>query len=56
MMWIAYAIAWASSAAAASLGTYLTGSPWCLLVMVLPALISISKDSDSEEEKEEGNE
>lgn len=52
MVWIAYAAAWISTAAAVVAGVHVTGSVWCLWAMVLPLMITIksSKKDGGEEE------
>lgn len=44
-MVVYYSVAWICSAAVAISGMMLTSSPWCILVMLLPALIM---NSDTE--------
>lgn len=41
MMWIGYAAAWISTAAAVIAGVYFTGSEWCLWALLIPALIKV---------------
>lgn len=47
MVWIGYAAAWISTAAATSVGLYYTHSPWCLLAMILPACIKIRSEGEN---------
>ena len=37
-MKIEKAVAWIATAAAVAIGIYVTGSPWCLIAMLTPAL------------------
>jgi len=54
MMWIAYAAAWISCAAAAVLGAYITKSAWCMWVMMIPALVKVQlKEDGGEGEQDE---
>ena len=41
MVYLAYAAAWISTAAAAIVGMMETGSAWCLWALLIPALIKI---------------
>ena len=52
MVWIAYAAAWISTAAAVVAEVHVNGSAWCLWAMVLPLMITIksSKKDGGEEE------
>ena len=52
MVWIAYAAAWISTAAAVVAGVHVTGSAWRLWAMALPLLVTIkeSKKDGGEEE------
>lgn len=56
MVYLAYAAAWISTAAAVMAGMYFTHSPWCLWALLFPACISFPNhfkdDEDSEEEGE----
>ena len=57
MMWIAYAIAWISTAAAVSVGMYYTHNPKVLWALLIPALIRVTRsDKDKEKEKEKADE
>lgn len=49
MMWIAYALAWISTATAVSVGIYYTDNPKCLLALFIPALIRVSTRDDKKE-------
>ena len=51
MVWIAYAAAWISTAAAVVAGVHVTGSAWRLWAMVLPLMITVK-----ESKKDEGEE
>ena len=60
MIYLAYAVAWASTAAAAAYAVKITGSAVCLWSLIFPALIRISssekegaKDGIAEEAEEE---
>ena len=56
-MWIAYAIAWISTAAAVSVGMYYTHNPKVLWALLIPALIRVTRsDKDKEKEKEKADE
>ena len=52
MVWIAYAAAWISTAAAVVAGVHVTGSAWCLWALAPPLLVTIreSKKDGGEEE------
>lgn len=41
MIWIGYAAAWISTAAAVIAGMYLTGSAWCLWALLFPVMIKM---------------
>ncbi len=59
MVYLAYAAAWISAAAAVIAGMYFTHSPWCLWALLFPACIKLEhhfKDDESDEEESEGNE
>lgn len=51
MVWIAYAMAWLSTSAAAIAGMYFTHSAWCLWVFILPACIEIKNRRDEDKEE-----
>ncbi|MEY8366278.1 hypothetical protein AALA22_11625 [Anaerovoracaceae bacterium 41-7] len=42
MVYLAYAAAWISTAAAVIVGMMETGSAWCLWALLIPALIKIN--------------
>lgn len=46
MIYFAYACSWISCAAASIAGMYLTNSKLCLLVLLLPSMISINTGKD----------
>lgn len=46
-MWLAYASAWISTAAAVIAGIYLTGSAWCLWALLIPLGISTCIGGDN---------
>lgn len=50
MMWIGYAAAWISTAAAVIAGVYFTGSAWCLWALLLPAMIGVKNSQKNGEE------
>ena len=50
MIWLAYAVAWVSTAIAVSVGVYFTGSAWCLGAMMLPACISLKSSKKDDED------
>lgn len=45
---LVYPVAWISSACAAIAVVYFTGSPWCIFVMILPALITLGRGGNNE--------
>lgn len=45
-MWLAYASAWISTAAAVIAGICLTGSAWCLWALFIPLGISMQRKTD----------
>lgn len=45
---VVYPVAWISSACAAIAGVYFTGSPWCVLIMILPAIVTAGEEKDNE--------
>lgn len=51
MIWIAYAMAWLSTSAAAIAGMYFTHSAWCLWVFTMPACIEIKNRWHGDEKK-----
>lgn len=53
MMWIGYAAAWISTAAAVIAGVYFTGSEWCLWALLIPALIKVESSRKHGEETED---
>ena len=50
MIWIGYAAAWISTAAAVIAGFYFTGSAWCLWALLLPAMIGVKNSQKNGEE------
>lgn len=50
-VWFAYAAAWISTAAAVIFAIKYTGSGWCLVALVLPAMQKISISNDEENGK-----
>jgi hypothetical protein len=50
-VWLAYAAAWISTAAAVMVAIKYTGSAWCLVALVLPAMQKISISNDEENGK-----
>ena len=50
-VWFAYAAAWISTAAAVMVAVKYTGSVWCLVALVLPAMQKISIRNDEENGK-----
>lgn len=50
-VWLAYAAAWISTAAAIMVAIKYTGSAWCLVALVLPAMQKISIRNDEENDK-----
>lgn len=51
--WIAYAVAWISTAAAVCCGIYFTKSAWCLWALLLPALLRVESKSKKEGEEQD---
>lgn len=50
-VWFAYAVAWISTAAAVIFAVKYTGSAWCLVALMLPAMQKISIRNDEENGK-----
>lgn len=50
-VWYAYAAAWISTATAVIFAIKYTGSAWCLVALVLPAMQKISISNDEENGK-----
>lgn len=50
-VWLAYAAAWISTAAAVMVAIKYTGSAWCLVALALPAMQKISISNAEENEK-----
>lgn len=53
MIYLAYGLAWLSTAIATSVGIYYTHSAWCLLALILPACINVSSKKDKDIESNE---
>lgn len=51
MIWIGYAAAWISTAAAVIAGMYFTESAWCLWALILPAVIKIERGKENDADK-----
>lgn len=51
MIWIGYAAAWISTAAAVIAGMYLTGSVWCLCALLIPLMIKIERRETGDTDK-----
>ena len=47
MMWIAYAVMWASTSGAIGFAVYFTGSAMPLWALLIPASISIRSDDEN---------
>ena len=55
MMWIGYAAAWISTAAAVIAGVYFTESAWCLWALLLPAMIKVERTTQNDNNCTEGS-
>ena len=51
MIWIGYAAAWISTAAAVIAGMYLTGSAWCLWALLIPLMIKMEHRETGDTDK-----
>lgn len=49
MIWIAYSAMWLSTGAAVVFATHITQSGWCLMALLIPALVAVNSDTNTTE-------
>lgn len=48
---MAECVAWMSCALASIWGVYLTGNPWCLLALFIPAIVYTKSDKEKQNDR-----